>query len=1068
MEIFMRNFAPNDEWVDKYIAQKQFKPSVSLKGKEKRLDTISLQARISVEMGCCNFEKYIAEAIESVLAQTLKPYEFIISDDHSTDNSWEIIKYYAGKYPNLIRAFRTSENVGMKKCSILRKDMVSGDLLSMIDGDDRWLPQKLELEWEALRKHPEAKIAYSNVYIIDEFGNRNDIWYDGQGDPPPSGDVFVQTFAKRFFQNNRNVFRNPLIYFEVLKKLGYYDLDDHLIHVDWDRKIRMTAKNKVVYSGKALVEYRIHGKGIHNAKANHLFESANYIVNKNMHLLRNRSFKEIKYVESNVRSLLSNLSNIANLKQGEIEWPDFQKILNSANPVLINSLPKSGTNMLAKSLQLFLGFSNSTLHLGHSTINKFKEDQSYKTDFVKIGVDFQSDVEVSKIYNALKSLSNNKFATAHLPFSQEMAQILLELGIKMLVILRDPRDVVVSHAKYINSTVNHPLYKYYQTLNVEEQIMASITGVESDIKLQSIFQRIKSVLEWNTQPFVYTTYFEKLVGPKGGGSQSDQINELRNIANHLGIKSTESQLLEVAGQIFGGTSTFRKGKIGSWREAFSENHKKTFLRIAGHQLLELGYENDEIWIQSPPPKKKLTKHLVENQILGSDLIFLISQPRAGSTLLQRILGGNREIHTTAEPWIMLHPIYALKKKGLFAEFESNLARQGLEDFLTQVPEGLELYWKALRTMASTLYNRALELSGKRFFLDKTPRYHFIIPELQKVFPKAKFIILLRNPLAILSSTLKTWFQNNPENLKKSHNYMDIIQGPLNLIKGLQVLKQKAIIVKYEELVEDAENTVKAICYKLGITFQNEMLNYGSKPKPEGRFGDPVGIYQHSCPVTDNIDKWIDNISSPELVEFAFQYLKTLGSEIVSEMGYNFEELKQKLDSLRSSDNTRQANLEKVKILNREGESLAVRFDFTTALSKFQTALELDPNCAETHNNLGVIFHQKGDKENALAHYQKAIMLEPRNITYLKNIAYFHLAVLGNIKEAFQICINILRTHPQDIETLKILKKVCINLQKFEDAAIFYKQVIDIDPGNHEAKYYNSKLNEVSKLNQRQS
>ncbi|MBE9544285.1 MAG: sulfotransferase, partial [Proteobacteria bacterium] len=226
---------------------------------------------------------------------------------------------------------------------------------------------------------------------------------------------------------------------------------------------------------------------------------------------------------------------------------------------------------------------------------------------------------------------------------------------------------------------------------------------------------------------------------------------------------------------------------------------------------------------------------------GKNLIFLISQPRAGSTLLQRILNGHSDIHTTAEPWIMLHPLYALKKNGLLAEFDSNLARQGLEDFISQVPEGQELYFKALRHMGGTLYNRALEVSGKRLFLDKTPRYHFIIPELKKVFPEAKFIFLLRNPLAVLSSTLKSWFQNNPESLQKSPNYLDIIQGPLHLIQGIQLLKEDAVVVKYEELVDDNENTVKAICYKLGIAYQNEMLTYGSKPKPKGRFGDSVGI-----------------------------------------------------------------------------------------------------------------------------------------------------------------------------------------------------------------------------------
>ena len=283
--------------------------------------------------------------------------------------------------------------------------------------------------------------------------------------------------------------------------------------------------------------------------------------------------------------------------------------------------------------------------------------------------------------------------------------------------------------------------------------------------------------------------------------------------------------------------------------------------------------------------------------LGENLIFLISQPRAGSTLLQRILSGHPEIHTMAEPWIMLHPIYAIKENGLLIEFDAKLAKQGLEDFISQAPEGLKLYYKALRRMGGTLYNRALELSGKRFFLDKTPRYHLIIPELIKVFPQAKFIFLLRNPLAVLSSTLKTWFQNNLESLQKSPNYLDIIQGPLNLIRGILLLNQKAIIVKYEEVVEDTETTVKAICYRLGIAFHKEMLTYGNKPKPAGRFGDSVGIAKHNNAVPYYIDRWVENLQSSQLFEFSQYYMRTLGPKIFDLMGYPYEANKSKLARL---------------------------------------------------------------------------------------------------------------------------------------------------------------------------
>ncbi len=396
-------------------------------------------------------------------------------------------------------------------------------------------------------------------------------------------------------------------------------------------------------------------------------------------------------------------------------------------------------------------------------------------------------------------------------------------------------------------------------------------------------------------------------------------------------------------------------------------------------------------------------------MFGQNLIFLISQPRAGSTLLQRILSGHSDIHTIAEPWIMLYPIYALKNNGLLAEFDSNLARQGLEDFLSQVPEGQELYYKALRHMGSTLYNRALEVSGKRLFLDKTPRYHLIIPELKKVFPEAKFIFLLRNPLAVLSSTLKTWFQNNPETLKKSPNYLDILQGPSNLVKGMQLLARDAIVVKYEELVEYSENSVRAICNKLGISFRPEMLTYGDKPKPIGRFGDPVGIYQHSRPVTHNIDKWLKNISSPELVGFADQYLETLGPDIVSKMGYDFQELKQKLDSQRRLGNNKQIDFEKNKAPDKEGEGLYTK----------------------GHNF----------RKDLAAYYDKPDKREQILEKYL----------------------NIIRKNPEDLEALLVLGLISMDLEKIDDAIIFCQKALEIAPKNIDVRDVFLKLGEKIEL-----
>jgi glycosyltransferase involved in cell wall biosynthesis len=183
------------------------------------METLSMGnlPRISVVIVTYNFAKYLRECIDSILAQTLRPCEIVIYDDCSTDESWSIITEYSRKHPGLFVVHRQPRNVGMHVNANTALQRATGDLVSCLDGDDRWLPRKLELEWAAMCRNPEAKIAYSNVYTINAAGQRTAVWHDGKSPQPPSGDVFVQVFSKRFFPGIRSIFRNPLLYRFVLE-----------------------------------------------------------------------------------------------------------------------------------------------------------------------------------------------------------------------------------------------------------------------------------------------------------------------------------------------------------------------------------------------------------------------------------------------------------------------------------------------------------------------------------------------------------------------------------------------------------------------------------------------------------------------------------------------------------------------------------------------------------------------------------------------------------------------------------------------------------------------------------
>jgi len=278
-------------------------------------------------------------------------------------------------------------------------------------------------------------------------------------------------------------------------------------------------------------------------------------------------------------------------------------------------------------------------------------------------------------------------------------------------------------------------------------------------------------------------------------------------------------------------------------------------------------------------------------MLDNNLIFLISQPRAGSTLLQRILGSHPEVHTISEPWLMLHPLYALRDQGLKAEYSHPLYQLGLQEFLANIsPEAPEsVYYEGIRRMYGYLYEQALSITGKRFFLDKTPRYYLIIPELQRTFPKAKFIILIRNPLAVLSSMIKTWTEGDWFWFSGTGKRLDLLSAPTLLMQGVNMLGNSCIVVHYEDLIASAEETIKKITEFLEIAYSSQIINYGNHDLPRWKYGDQNNVYNHKSPNSENIQEWSKHIDGPQTWRLMDEYLPTLGRELIEEMGYSFDE-----------------------------------------------------------------------------------------------------------------------------------------------------------------------------------
>lgn len=242
---------------------------------------------------------------------------------------------------------------------------------------------------------------------------------------------------------------------------------------------------------------------------------------------------------------------------------------------------------------------------------------------------------------------------------------------------------------------------------------------------------------------------------------------------------------------------------------------------------------------------------------------------------------------------MLPLLYPLRGSGHAAEYDAGLAHIALRDFCETLPNGESTYRLGISHFARSIYNFSLPV-GKTIFLDKTPRYYLIIPELRAMFPKAKFVFLIRNPLAVLASIIESWSGTDSKKLDAFR--MDLEVAPILI--GNAIKDDFGIIVDYSNLVLRPGPIISDLCRRLGIPYSASMLEYGSRPKPHGSMGDAFGIDQHSRPMEDSVNRWKTTFRKPLEWSIADEYLGHLTEDACLTLGYPKDYLQGQLDSIR--------------------------------------------------------------------------------------------------------------------------------------------------------------------------
>ncbi|MCU6686755.1 glycosyltransferase [Dorea acetigenes] len=127
--------------------------------------------KVSIIMGIFNCERYLGDAIESILSQTFSDWEFIMCDDGSSDRTLQIAEKYKLKYPKKFVILKNEKNMGLNYTLNKCLAVANGEYIARMDGDDICAPTRLEKEVIFLENHPEFALVSTEMVMFDELGD---------------------------------------------------------------------------------------------------------------------------------------------------------------------------------------------------------------------------------------------------------------------------------------------------------------------------------------------------------------------------------------------------------------------------------------------------------------------------------------------------------------------------------------------------------------------------------------------------------------------------------------------------------------------------------------------------------------------------------------------------------------------------------------------------------------------------------------------------------------------------------------------------------------------------------
>lgn len=209
--------------------------------------------KISVIIPTFNSERYIIKTLDSVSDQTVLPYEIIVVDDGSTDDTIQVVENYMRQ--NHIMGDRINiyqqKNMGAGAARNRGVRESKGDWIAFLDSDDIWLPDKIEDTIKMIEAFPEYGMVTHDEYFVEENNIERKVYCNLHKNYDQRKNLFLQLFEGNLFSTSCMTVKR-----EAFLKAGGFDAS-LLSAQDYDMWIRLGKEEKVIFIEKPLEIYTV-------------------------------------------------------------------------------------------------------------------------------------------------------------------------------------------------------------------------------------------------------------------------------------------------------------------------------------------------------------------------------------------------------------------------------------------------------------------------------------------------------------------------------------------------------------------------------------------------------------------------------------------------------------------------------------------------------------------------------------------------------------------------------------------------------------------------------------------